>query len=156
MTATRIGGGTTVIAAVAATFLSLAVLPATASAQPGQQDNPLSFDRNIRGLLNRYCYRCHNADEPNGGIDLQSDRDPRMIANDPETWRTALAQVRDATMPPDDARQPSDEQRELIGDCIEMTVSEFDCDAPRDPGTPTLRRLNRAEYDRSIEFLTGL
>lgn len=161
MTATRIGLAPAIltpaiIAATAAVLLALAVFPSNASAQPGQQDNPLSFDRNIRGLLNRYCYRCHNADEPNGGIDLNSARDPRMIANDPETWRTALAQVRDETMPPDDARQPSDHERKLIGDFIEMTVSEFDCDAPRDPGTPTLRRLNRAEYDRSIEFLTGL
>ncbi len=136
-------------------LLALGSVPA-AHAQPGQRDNPLSFDRNIGGLLRKYCYRCHNDDEPNGGVDLQSDRDPRMIANNPLMWRTALEQLRSGTMPPDDARQPSREERELIVEFIDMTVSEFDCSAPRDPGTPTLRRLNRTEYDRSIQHLTGL
>jgi hypothetical protein len=127
-----------------------------ALAQPGQQDNPLSFDRNIQGLMRKYCYRCHNEDEPNGGVDLQSYRDPRQIAADPLTWQTALGLIRSGEMPPEDARQPSEEERELIIQFIELTVTDFDCGAPRDPGTPTLRRLNRFEYDRSIFHLTGL
>ncbi len=127
-----------------------------AIAQPGQRENPLSFDRNISGLLRKYCYRCHNEDEPNGGVDLQSHSNPRMIAADPLTWQTALELIRAGEMPPEDARQPTDEERDLIAQFIEMTVREFDCAAPRDPGSPIIRRLNRVEYDRSIFYLTGL
>ena len=142
--------------ALAITLAVAVAAAAPVAAQPGQRENPLSFDRNIRGLLNKFCYRCHNADEPNGGVDLQSDINPRLIADKPLVWRTALDQVRDGEMPPGDAKQPTDEQRELIARFIETTVSEFDCDAARDPGPPSLRRLNRAEYDLSIRHLTGL
>src|SRR5690606_26020599 len=134
--------------------LAIGGAPPIALAQPGQQNNPLSFDRNISGLLRKYCHRCHNADHPNGGVDLQSATNPRMIAADPLTWQTALEVLRSGDMPPADARQPTEEERDLIAQFIEMTVSEFDCSAPRDPGTPTLRRLNRDEYNRSIEHLT--
>lgn len=131
-------------------------LATSASAQPGQQDNPLSYDRNISGLLRTYCWRCHSESEPNGGVDLTAYRDPRMIANDPLVWRTALEQIRSGEMPPEKAKQPSEEERDLIARFIELTVGEFDCSGTLDPGPAILRRLNRPEYDRSITELTGL
>jgi len=137
-------------------FLLLLLTAGDLWGQPDQQENPLSFDRNIQGLLGKYCYRCHHDEKPSGGVDLKSDHNPRLIAQNSLTWRTALELLNSNEMPPAGDRQPSDEERKLIGQFIELTVADFDCSTPRDPGTPTLRRLNRVEYDHSIGYLTGL
>jgi len=144
------------VVAICIVIGSIAFDVTPARAQPGQQDNPLSYDRNIKGLLRTYCYRCHNEAEPNGGVDLEAYLDPRMIARDPVVWRTVLAQIRSGEMPPEKAKQPKAEEREWMEQFIELTVGEFDCTATRDPGPTVLRRLNRPEYDRSIRELTGL
>ncbi len=127
-----------------------------ASAQPGQENNPLSWDRNIRGLFSRYCYRCHSSDDPAAGIDLAQDEDPRMILNHRDTWETVQIVLDDQSMPPDDAKQPSAEDRQLMLDFLRETLSSVDCESVDDPGPPPLRPLNRVEYDNAILDLTGL
>jgi hypothetical protein len=59
-------------------------------------------------------------------------------------------------MPPEDAKQPSKDERGLIAKFLRETLDRIDCDGTIDPGPPSIRRLNRFEYDRSIEELTGL
>ena len=125
-------------------------------AQPGQQDNPLSWDRNVRGLFSRYCQSCHKEAEPSGGIDLASDTDPRMILNNRDTWEQVQFVLQDGSMPPADARQPSDEQRGWMLGFLAETLEQIDCQTLNDPGPPPLRRLNRVEYDNAILDLTGL
>ena len=125
-------------------------------AQPGKDKDPLSFDRSIRGLLQRYCYRCHNADEASGDINLAADENPALIVRNRSTWLTAAEMIQSGQMPPDDARQPDDDERELILQFLEQTVSDVDCQQLREPGRPTIRRLNRTEYDNAIRYLTAL
>ncbi|MGV3486712.1 MAG: DUF1592 domain-containing protein [Planctomycetaceae bacterium] len=132
------------------------VLTQPALAQPKKDQDPLSFDRNIGGLLSRYCYRCHNESDASGDIDLKKDENPRLIAKNAVVWRTALEKVASKEMPPEDAKQPSDEERELIEKFLQLTLGEVHCDGEIDPGDPLIRRLNRAEYDHSIRALTGL
>lgn len=135
---------------------STALLNSPASAQPNRDKDPLSFDRNIGGLLNRYCYRCHNEDDANGEVDLSKDKNPRLIFDNAVVWRRALQQIESEQMPPEDAKQPTKEERELIVRFLCETLDRLDCDGEIDPGNPMVRRLNRVEYDRSIRFLTGL
>jgi len=58
-------------------------------------------------------------------------------------------------MPPENKKQPSPLERELIVKWIQTTVFKCDCDHP-DPGRVTLRRLNRAEYNNTIRDLIGV
>lgn len=132
------------------------LLTQPAFAQPKKDLDPLSFDRNISGLLGRFCYKCHNQDEASGDIDLKKDENPRLIAKNAVVWQTALAKIESKEMPPDDAKQPTDQERELIAKFLHLTLGEVDCEGDADPGEPTIRRLNRAEYNNSIRFLTGL
>ncbi len=143
------------VARVAAILLAL-LLAAPAAAQPDKDKDELSFDRSIRGLLGKYCYKCHQGPEPDGDVDLQSDENPRMIANRRDVWLTAIERIENGDMPPQDARQPSDQDRQLILRFLKQTVSELDCDQVTDPGRPRIRRLNRVEYNHAISDLTGL
>jgi hypothetical protein len=132
------------------------VLPAApAAAQPGKDKDPLSWDRNIHGLVQKYCLRCHTGADATGGVDLAQDKDPRGILAHRDTWESARAAVEAGQMPPEKAKQPSDEERRLLVAFLAETLDKIDCTAV-DPGPPTIRRLNRVEYDAAVADLTGL
>jgi len=127
-----------------------------AQAQPGLENDPLSFDRKISELLRRHCYKCHNSDETSGDVDLAKDDNPRLILENSLTWQTASKLLQSHEMPPEDSKQPSGEERELIVKFLDKTLNSVKCDGTLEPGLPTVRRLNRTEYNHSIRFLTTL
>ncbi len=135
---------------VFAGFSSLAL------AQPEKDQDPLSYDRNIRGLFQRYCFNCHNENKARGDISLAQDENPRMITQRRKVWQNALQQLRDEAMPPDDSKQPPEEERKLMIQFLELTLGNVDCASLKDPGRPSLRRLNREEYNNATRALTGL
>lgn len=129
---------------------------AFAWAQPGKDSDELSWDRNIRGLYGKYCLGCHNESKTRGDVNLALAENPRQIREQFQTWQIALGALRDEAMPPDDANQPTAEERDLMIRFLEATLQELDCESVNDPGRPVTRRLNRTEYDFSIHDLTGL
>ncbi|TWU23400.1 hypothetical protein Pla52o_29360 [Novipirellula galeiformis] len=127
-----------------------------AIAQPGRDKDPLSWDRQIHRIVRQYCVRCHNTDESSGNVNLAQYHDIRRILEHRRTWEVALTVIERGEMPPEDERQPSDEQRRNLIEFIRQTLNDLDCSEPADPGYPNVRRLNRVEYDLTIEDLTGL
>lgn len=137
----------------AAVTLLLAAGPLLA--QPGKHKDPLSWDRSVGGLVRRYCYRCHNAEQTRGGVNLAADTNPRLILQHRETWETALLLVEGEEMPPD-GPQPTAEERKLIVRFLRETLTDLDCSQATDPGPQPLRRLNRTEYNLVLHDLIGL
>jgi hypothetical protein len=129
---------------------------AKAKADAAAKD-PLSFDRSIRGLMEKSCWGCHNNEKQKGDVNLTRDQNPRMIAQNRKLWQTVLEVVESKQMPPKKAERPlADVDRQKIVDFVRKTLGTLDCGDQRDPGKPVIRRLNRVEYDRSILELTGL
>lgn len=137
-------------------FCFLFLLSPSVWAQPGKDKDPLSWDRNVHSLFQRYCYRCHNPDETKGNTILSQDVDPRLILEHRATWETARSMLESKDMPPEKAKQPSDEERQLMIQFLTQTLDSLDCTAQQDPGPPPFRRLNRTEYDNAVADLTGL
>ncbi|WP_197356824.1 DUF1592 domain-containing protein [Aureliella helgolandensis] len=138
-------------------FLLVGVaFPLDAVAQPGKQNDPLSWDRNVRGLFGRYCLDCHRGRDPSANVDLAVDENPLHILEHRKKWRAVLEVLQAGQMPPEDERQPSQEMRQQMIDFLEVTLNSIDCGQVEDPGKPVLRRLNRVEYDNALEDLTGL
>jgi len=78
------------------------------------------------------------------------------VEKDRLTWETVLHHVRSHEMPPDDSDlQPTQAERDVIGDWVEKELFKFDPQNP-DPGRVTIRRLNRAEYNNTIRDLIGV
>jgi hypothetical protein len=126
-------------------------------AQPGQDNNPLSWDRQIRGLFQRYCYNCHRDEQTRGDINLAVDSDPRRILENRDKWELVAHVLESDDMPPPDTRRrPSEEERERMVQFLQELLVDLDCESVKDPGPPPLRRLNRTEYDLAILDLTGL
>ncbi|HWL08988.1 MAG TPA: DUF1592 domain-containing protein [Planctomicrobium sp.] len=125
-------------------------------AQPDKHLDPLSWDRNIAGLMKKYCYNCHNDRKTSGGINLAKDVNPRMILDNRKTWEEAKSMIEFDAMPPDKSPQPTDEERQLLVKFLDQTLESLDCKAVQDPGPPPFRRLNNVEYNNTVRDLTGL
>ena len=67
-----------------------------------------------------------------------------------------LEMVRFGAMPPEDAEQPTMEERKRLVKSLDRTMYVVSCDLRPRPGKVTARRLNRAEYNNSIRDLFGL
>ncbi len=130
--------------------------PFKAAAQEKYVEDRLSFDRKLRPLFQNYCYRCHDEQKKKGDHDLTKDENPLLILQNRKTWQTVLEVLEGREMPPRKEKQPSDAERKLMIEFVRTTLGTLDCEKPRDPGKPSVRRLNRMEYDNAIFELTGL
>ena len=110
----------------------------------------------VRKLLKQYCIRCHKTGKARGGIDLTKDRTHLAVQKNGKVWQKVVIQARNMIMPPEDEKQPSMEERLLLADYFQTTLRDIDCDTVKYAGRPTLRRLNRKEYDNTVEDLMGM
>ncbi|OAI53472.1 hypothetical protein AYO47_00920 [Planctomyces sp. SCGC AG-212-M04] len=109
---------------------------------------------NVSKVLNTYCGSCHEGAEAESEVDFTkhtASDDPREIAFWERVWDTLDAQA----MPPRTETQLTPEDRATLLHWIEKDVFKVDCANP-DPGRVTIRRLNRREYDYSIQDLFGI
>ncbi len=115
-----------------------------------------SFEKDVSPLLQKYCYDCHGNGKSKGDVALDVYKSVADVEKDRLTWETVLHHVRSHEMPPDDTElQPTQAERDVIGDWIEKELFKFDPNNP-DPGRVTIRRLNRAEYNNTIRDLIGV
>lgn len=120
--------------------------------------NDDKIDSSIR-FVQTYCVSCHGPDEEEGdrrfdGLAAIGSKENDDVDNR-ELWREVLDRLNLGDMPPEDADlQPSDEERleiiELLTDRLSQTLDQ------EHENDIALRRLNRAEYDRSVRQLLGL
>lgn len=117
----------------------------------------VSYDKEIRPLLNKYCDSCHGAKKQSGGINLSGFDTPNSLQRDQDLWRHALEQLREHTMPPMDKPQPETKERELLVSWLKQTLDNFaDSAQPTDPGRKIIHRLNRLEYNNTVRDLLGV
>ncbi|HYF01464.1 MAG TPA: DUF1592 domain-containing protein [Planctomycetota bacterium] len=115
------------------------------------------FLTSIRPVLEAHCFACHNPKKKKSDIDLTAARGEADLGRQGDTWLRVLAQLKGRAMPPDDAPSPlPDAARERLSAWLEAALDRIDERAPRDPGRPVLRRLNRTEYDNTIRDLVGI
>ncbi len=103
------------------------------------------------GVLAKYCVTCHNEKAKTGGLALDvvargSVRDHAPV------WEDVLRKMRAGAMPPPGMPRPDAKASATL---MSTLATELD-GAPRDPGRPLLRRLNRAEYGNAIRDLLAL
>ena len=121
---------------------------------------PDLFRQDMLPFVKQFCADCHNADDPQGGLDFSkyAETTSRDIIKGKarEHWQTVLAMLETGAMPPKDAEQPPKEQLDKLVPWLESTLYNLDCDLIADPGRVTIRRLNRAEYNNTVRDLLGV
>lgn len=115
------------------------------------------FAQEVRPVLEKYCFKCHGAEKPKGGVQLHEAGDLTALYRDPGMWDRVLVELHDAAMPPETKPQPSAEERQRVVAWLEKALNDPDPAAlPPDPGRPVLHRLSRDEYNNTIRDLLGL
>jgi hypothetical protein len=143
---------------VAALFLTGGLVRVHWAQQPSQ---PLSapgtrLDRSgVNKFVTQYCTRCHDGDAKKAGLDLDALRAEDLEAH-PEVWEKVVRKLAARQMPPLGKPRPDERTYESFLAALEAELDRVAAARP-DPGrTPTLRRLNRTEYQNIIRDLLAL
>ena len=116
---------------------------------------PVTFTKQVAPLLKQYCTGCHGGTKPRGGVALDVFRDDASAAKSREVWDRVLQNVRAGDMPPANKPRPTVAEVETLAAWVETAFARADC-GKIDPGRPTIRRLNRAEYNNTVRDLVGV
>jgi hypothetical protein len=110
-----------------------------------------AFKQDVEPFVKQYCVECHG-DRPKAGLNLKvAVRKPGDSAF-ARKWMEAIANVNAHDMPPDDADQPSDDERKRFLDAL----AQIKYLAARDPGPFVIRRLTKVEYGNTLHDFLGV
>jgi hypothetical protein len=109
----------------------------------------------VREFVTRHCVDCHNADLKRGGLDLDGIKAEGVGAH-PKVWEKVARKLSVRQMPPAGKPRPDEKTYESFVAALEADLDRVAAARP-DPGrTPTLRRLNRTEYQNAVRDLLAL
>lgn len=116
------------------------------------------FAKEIKPLLELSCVKCHGPKKQKGGVDFSVFSDRASILRQRKMWKKAAAQIEASEMPPEEEKQLTKEQRELILRWVKGSATQVDCAnvAERSPGRSILHRLTLDEYNLTIRDLLGV
>ena len=95
--------------------LALAALASGAAARASAKPAGESFDAAVAPLVKRYCIDCHGPKDPEGGLSLDGLKGDLSKPAELEAWQSVLDRVESHEMPPEDAEQPSETERQRAG-----------------------------------------
>ncbi|MCH2201694.1 MAG: DUF1592 domain-containing protein [Fuerstiella sp.] len=111
----------------------------------------------LNSYFSRYCIDCHGADEQMAGIAVHRTGSQHELLKQRKSWQRVLKMVRLGAMPPEDTTpRPTTNENKVVADILEDLLFDFDCRQLARPGHPTIRRLNRVEYNNTIRDLFGV
>jgi mono/diheme cytochrome c family protein len=129
--------------------------PSAKVTTPGKEGDDL-YVKTVRPLLQKYCMTCHNDQKNAAGMSLEPYRDTASAKKAKDLWEGVKEEVENKQMPPKGKPAPTDDERKAIAAWIDSVAIKVDCGLARDPGRPTIRRLNRTEYNNTIRDLLGV
>src|SRR5262249_48895928 len=99
--------------------------------------------------------KCHNSDDRKGGLALDAINSEDVGAH-ARVWEKVVRKLTARQMPPAGRPRPDERAYESVVAALETALDRAAAARP-DPGrTPTLRRLNRTEYQNAIRDLLAL
>lgn len=105
----------------------------------------------LRSFFSKYCYDCHKEERAKAGLDLtklSADLEDEATFS---KWVRIFDRIDKREMPPESRDDPKKEDREQFLQSLSRSLTETHTNVK---GT-VLRRLNRREYDRTINDLFG-
>ena len=131
--------------------LGLVAILIGASALQAQVGSPAG---EYRAVLNRYCVTCHNEKLKTAGLMLDK-MDVASVPAGAEVWEKVIRKLRTSAMPPAGVPRPDKATYDSLASYLETSIDRAATAKPN-PGTPTLHRLNRAEYANAVRDLLAV
>ncbi len=131
--------------------------PASQQLVAAEKVGPSStFEGDVQPFLTKYCADCHGPDLAEGELNFAAYTDQKMIVEHRDEWSDILKILKIKAMPPSDAEQPEDAERDKVVEWLDHQLFFVDCQTAHDPGRITLNRLNRTEYNNTVRDLLGV
>jgi len=115
-----------------------------------------AYGERIMPLITRTCGACHGEVPKDNELVLTRYGTADAFLAEPAVLEHVVERVRTGDMPPREAPQPTETEREQM---VSWFLSALDAEAAEragDPGPVTLRRLSNTEYDNAVRDLTGI
>jgi len=110
----------------------------------------------VKEFISNNCTDCHDADEKKGGLDLEALQWKPEDRTNFDRWVKIHDMIRDGEMPPKN-RKERPEPAEAAAFVKQLAGELTTTDAKRTAeGRTVLRRLNRVEYERTLQDLLGI
>lgn len=126
--------------------LLASLLPIAASALPAPAIQP---------FLEKHCTECHDADMKKAGLDLAALTWKPEDRKNFDTWVKVFDRVTKNEMPPAKKPRPAAESHRSFLATLEQPLHDFQATQQAQTGRTVLRRLNRIEYERTVQDLLG-
>ena len=114
------------------------------------------FVDKIQPILKAACLECHSGVEADAGLAINNFKTAKSILKERRTWEKVIDRVQLGEMPPKDAAPLANADRKNLVEWLKSAINDIDCGRTPNPGSVTLRRLNRAEYRNTIRDLLGI
>jgi hypothetical protein len=125
---------------------------AFAQANPPQVD----FPKKHRAFFKAHCLDCHNSETQEGQVDLETLPFRIATIEEAELWQKVLDALNSGEMPPEDSQQPGNKEKANFLDDLSRTMVTARKVLSDSGGKITMRRLNKRDYQNSIESLLGV
>ncbi len=118
---------------------------------------PAAMPAKHAAVFKQYCYDCHDAGAEEGGVNLEDiSFDIARNIETAERWQKILNAINSGEMPPEDSEPISDKAKiDFLEDLSTRMVVARKLLSDTG-GEITMRRLNRREYQNTIEALLGV
>ncbi|HET9196156.1 MAG TPA: DUF1592 domain-containing protein [Vicinamibacterales bacterium] len=149
------------VAVVFAATSSCARLPPSLASQtvptaPRSANLDQRYVTDVQPLLKTYCHSCHGGSSPAARLDLTAFDTTGRVISAFDVWERLHGRLDRREMPPRSAAQPTDAERRTITDWFAaLRAHEAERNAG-DPGVVLARRLSNAEYNYTVQDLTGV
>ncbi len=112
------------------------------------------LEKDILPFLEKNCLECHDAETAKADVNLDPLWNAKAARLDVRLWYKISDQVRTRQMPPPKEKiQPTDDERQKLGDWIQQAQQVVKAQNPTDPGFRKARRLTRREYSLTMRDL---
>ena len=122
----------------------------------GAADLEVELPKKHFALIDSYCLDCHDGETQKGKINLEALPFKVNTLEQAELWQKVLNAMNAGEMPPENKRQPKNEEKADFLDDLAQTMVLARKKLSDSGGKITMRRLNRREYRNTIESLTGV
>ena len=127
------------------------------------QDRPAAAEEPADGfaatalpLVQKYCLECHSAKAKKGSLDLERFATADAVQRDVKPWQQTVEMLDAGEMPPKGKPQPTAAEKKQLTAWVRGFLEAEARARAGDPGHVPLRRLSNAEYDLTVQGLTGV
>ena len=104
-------------------------------------------------FIDDYCANCHDSDEKKGGLDLTNLAWDLEKRGNFDEWVKVVDYVTKGEMPPKKKARPEAAAVQVFLDAIGNELRSYQGEVEAKQGRAILRRLNRVEYERTVQDL---